>query len=446
MKRLMSRTFVALTLAAGCGGGSEGDSDTTTTGVSTTQTATEGTTDETTGDAETGSESDATGSNSMTEGTGSESETDGTTDTDTAGPTTDGMTTDDPTDATTDGPTTTTNTTSNTTLPDPTDGVPCEDFDVMTSVPVTPNVMLVLDKSGSMFINTWDHDNDGNTPQISRWNSLHNVVTFILSNFDDGIAFGAQLYPSIFATNSYSQAGCNTLDMPEVPVAENNQAAILAGIPTATDTDQNGGTPASLGMISALTHLDSLDPEIPKAVILVTDGAANCTPNTNTPALFEDYDEGLHDLVSDAFMIDGIPTYVVGIDIQNVTSPSVQDGAPDNTNPFDRLNELAEDGGVPQMGTEKFYNSSNEIDLQNALNEIATDVQSCVVPLGNEPPEPDKVKIFVNDNEVPQVMDCENEDGWIWSVEFTEVTLCGTYCEELKETGSLNAEFYCTPG
>ncbi len=447
MKRLMSQSFVALTLAAGCGGGGGGDTD-STTGVPTTQTPTVAmTTDgETVGEAETGSET--SGSESMTDGTGSQSETDGTTasetDTETAGPTdsdTDTMTT----EPTTEDPTTTT-TTGNTTLPDPTDGVPCEDFDIMTSVPVTPAVMLVLDKSGSMFSNSWDHDNDGNTPDITRWNSLHNVVTFILSNFDDSLAFGAQLYPSTFATQSYSQAACTTLTDPEVAVAENNQNAIINGIPGAMVTNQYGGTPASLGMISALGHLNGLDPDTPKAVILVSDGAANCTPNTNPPPLFENYDTGLHQIVSDAFVNDGIPTYVVGIDIVNQTSPSVQDGAPDNTNPYDRLNELADDGGVPKAGNEKFYNSVNEIELQDALSEIATEVQSCIVPLGADPPEPDKVKIFVNDVEVPMVMDCENEDGWVYSVEYTEVTLCGSYCEDLKMFGSLNAEFYCTPG
>jgi len=447
MKRLMSQSFVALTLAAGCGGGGDGDTDSTTSGVTTTMTAgTTATETATKGEAE--SDSDSTGgSDSMTKG--SDSETDGTA-TETMGETetdtTDGPTTDGPTTDTTDGPTTTTMT-GNTTLPDPTDGVPCEEFDIITTEPVTPAVMLVLDKSGSMFSNSWNHDNDGNTPDITRWHSLHNVVTFILSNFDASLAFGAQLYPSKFATETYNSGACTTLTDPEVPVAENNQAAIINGIPGAMETQQFGGTPASSGMTSALNHLASLDPEIPRAIILVSDGAANCTPNTNPPPLFEMYDTGLHTIVGDAFVDDGIPTYVVGIDIQNVTSPVQQDGAPDGTNPYERLNELATDGGVPKAGNEKFYNSVNEIELQDALNEIATEVQSCIVPLGETPPEPDKVKIFVNDGEVPMVMDCENEDGWVYSQpDFTEVTLCGSYCEELKMTGELNAEFYCTPG
>ena len=56
--------------------------------------------------------------------------------------------------------------------------------------------MLALDKSGSMVANPaglWDHDADPNTPKITRWNSLYQVVQLITTDYNNSINFGANL-------------------------------------------------------------------------------------------------------------------------------------------------------------------------------------------------------------------------------------------------------------
>ena len=70
--------------------------------------------------------------------------------------------------------------------------MPCEEIKA-TLKPVEPNIALVLDKSGSMVANPaglWDHDADPNTPKITRWNSLYQVVQFIVTDYNDSINFG----------------------------------------------------------------------------------------------------------------------------------------------------------------------------------------------------------------------------------------------------------------
>src|SRR5262245_19546487 len=183
---------------------------------------------------------------------------------------------------------------------------------------VPPNVMLVLDKSGSM-MTQWDADADPMTPDITRWNSLVNVVDAVVVNFDAEINFGANLFPSTAANTQLGAGACVVNNVPEVPVAPENALPVLMGIPPEDASDLHGATP---GVAAALTHLKTLDPNVSRFMILVTDGAANCSADADTSmcpgvgcGLLEEYDENVATAVAEAFTQDDVPTFVVGIDI-----------------------------------------------------------------------------------------------------------------------------------
>jgi len=329
--------------------------------------------------------------------------------------------------------------------------MPCQVVQA-TLKPVVPNMMLVLDKSGSMVVNPggyWDHDNDPNTPKITRWNSLYSVVDLVVTKFNDKLNFGASLFPSKFATGEYNANACKVSANVEIPVAAKNGPNILAGIPGPMDVSLKGGTPTSAGMIAALTHLKTLPADVPRAVLLVTDGAANCTMGAAPPPLFEAYDNNVHTIVSDAYSKDKIPTYVVGIDTKNVISPISPDGNPDSTNTYTKLNELAVQGGKPKNDpNEKFYNATNQIQLANALDAIIADALSCVIPLDMEPGKPELTKVKVLGVDVPHVMDCAKENGWVYTNPngpYDAIELCGTACTNLKQSGKAEVNFFCVP-
>ncbi|MBX7083155.1 MAG: VWA domain-containing protein [Nannocystaceae bacterium] len=325
---------------------------------------------------------------------------------------------------------------------------------------VPPNVVLVLDKSGSMVSTNdsdgdgemdgfWDHDADPMTPPISRWNSLHNVVEFVVNGFDAQINFGGVLFPSASATNQYSANACKVSTTPEIPVATMNAAAILDGIPDALATDEiQGATPATAGIQTALDHLDTLDPEVPQFLILVTDGAANCSADyPSPPELLENYDTNLPTLIGTAFTDRNIPTFVVGIDIVDELAGVGADGVPE-ANTFVELNTVAEAGGRPQAGDEKFFNTINEIELMDALSEIAGAVVSCVIPLEPPPDYPDYVEVQVGGVDIPRVDDCATEDGWVFSNPdgpYDSLELCGAACDQLVEIGTVDAKYGCPP-
>ena len=321
-------------------------------------------------------------------------------------------------------------------------------------VAVPPNVMLVLDKSGSM-LTVWDQDGMGGADG-TRWNSLYNVVDFVATTFDSTINLGAVLFPSTDAVAEFGEGACTTNTSAEVPVGAMNSAAVLGGIPGPNATTIVGATPATRGMQTAIDELSSLDPTIPRVAILVTDGAANCSADadlSDCPSagpgceLMELYDDNLVALIGDALTNDDISTFVVGIDITDELAGVGIDGAPE-ANTFDELNAVAVAGGQARPGDEKFYNSQNEIELQTALEEIASQVVVCTVPLTPEPDAPQFVEIEIEGEIIPQVSDCATEDGWVYvnpSGPYDAIELCGTACGRFGIFGTLDAIYGCPP-
>jgi hypothetical protein len=328
--------------------------------------------------------------------------------------------------------------------------VPCDTASA-TLEPIPPNIHLVLDKSGSMASNTWDHDNQPATPEVTRWYSLHEVVDFVVTNFEANINFGAVLFPSVNAQPVWGPAACIVEAAPDVLVGPNNATAILDAIPdkTAVSPDIAGGTPAAGGLTLAYDDLNAQGGDNAPAVIFVTDGAANCGAGMTGNDIFEVYDDDLLPLVTGAWSTDAIPTYVVGIGIENATTPNNIDGQPDGINPYDKLDELAPAGGKPNPGgPPAFYETNNQIELEAALQQIIDDSMSCIVELDPLPPFPEDIKVFVGGVEIPEITDCATEDGWMYVPPFPPhdtIELCGTACTELKATGEVYIEYYCEP-
>ena len=317
-----------------------------------------------------------------------------------------------------------------------------------------PSVMLVLDKSGSMVADPngfWDHDADPATPTITRWNSLHSGVDLFVTGFEGSMHLGAVLFPSLMAASSYNEAACVVGPEPEVAIAPMHAAKILATIPGALADSMmmKGATPASKALKLAITELETAPNDLPKFMIFVTDGAANCQENAPDPTtLFEVYDDAVMETVAAAAAM-GIKTYVVGIDISQEVSGEVKDGNPDNTNSHEKLNLMADAGGVPRPGAEKFFNATNQNELQAALQTIAMELVSCTLDLDPTPRYPDFVEITPYGKS--QVLDCMTEDGWMYlpkqdpndPEELTRVQLCGQACSDLQMSGEVDVQYRC---
>jgi hypothetical protein len=306
---------------------------------------------------------------------------------------------------------------------------------IATTVP--PTVMLVLDKSRSMINYTWDDDGDMQTEEVTRWYSLHGTVDTIAKQYEQGMNLGLALFPAAGATSAIADA-CMVSTAPDVLTGAGNAAAILAAIPVAESVDLWGATPATAGITTALAHLESLEDGRPAAMILITDGAANCGLGHEGGDLFNLYDGDLPLVVADAWERAGIPTYVIGIDIEEVSmSP--------NTMPREKLDEVAQLGGVPRPGEVGFYDATSADTLMTALDEIASSV-SCSVTLGEPPEAADQLVVSVNGEQLERLDSCDEGDGWVYANDaLDQIELCNAACDALLEFGEIEAEFTCPP-
>lgn len=281
---------------------------------------------------------------------------------------------------------------------------------------VEPTMVMVLDHSGSM----GGSFSDPVLGSITRWNALHNAVTFILESYAPVVEFGVKVFPS---DNS-----CGVSAGLDVDPTLDNDAAILSSIPVASSTG-TGSTPAYEAFVQgALSLVLEADPDRPRAALLLLDGDAGCA---GSPAslTFE---------IETLFQDHGIPTYVVGVDIGTFT---VAD-----------MNAYAEAGGVP-LGmpgdAERFYNATDTTQLQSFMDDVIGDLLSCDLELDPAPTHPSLAEVDIDGSQY-ELIDSEaceaGDDGWTYSVEYTQIRLCGAACETYRDVQQADVAFFCPQG
>ncbi len=317
---------------------------------------------------------------------------------------------------------------------------------VIQNVPlVAPNVVLVLDKSHSMVVPDyfWDHDEDPETEPESRWRTLHRVVSQVVTELNESMNFGVQLFPSLDAVQASTPAACVVNDAPEVPVAPMNVDAVLAGIPAADELALFGGTPAERGVASAVEHLLTL-PElnedgvpVERYVVLVTDGGANCSADAQSDAELLLYDEQFTATIEEAHAA-GVKTFVIGVDIQDELDAY-------GTNPFEVLNAAASAGGIAKAGSdEQFYNAKNMEQLTAALAALVNEALPCTLPL-DVPEYMEFGGVYIDGLlfDEPLGAECLG-DGWIYTDESeTSIELCGSACADYQTSGEIELYYEC---
>ena len=332
----------------------------------------------------------------------------------------------DPTGSTATGSTATGDPTSSTddTTPDMTTGPlkpePCQ-VEMTKINPIPPDVLLVLDKSGSMSMESWDHDEDPQTADVTRWYSLYGVVESIVTTFDKTVNFGVKLYPKIDAGSYVDEGACIVDPGVEVEISPMNAAGVLAKVPAA-DFEVLGGTPMETGLKEAFKYLQALDPSKQRFALLIADGEISKTCQG------EIFNEALGAVKGGLAM--GIPTYVVGIDVDPSTSA--------------QLKYLAEAGGKPNANNpDSFYQTTSQTELQAALQQIVDDTLSCVIDVDPEPAEPALFEVWIGATEIAPADDCTKDDGWVWTKPHVQIELCGQACLDLKKSGQVEARYFC---
>jgi hypothetical protein len=313
----------------------------------------------------------------------------------------------------------------------------------------TVNMLLVIDKSGSMVDSIGDED---------KWTAMKSALAQSLGRVEAELNFGLELFP--YSLSETIPASCDT-DCCAMP---DGDAAIVEPIRPGTEassdiayrlaaTSPGGGTPTAKALQNALEYFTTGDgASLPgqSYVLLATDGGPNCNPDLTCTAATcttnldgtdcgggnccrnaDAHDQCLDDMAVDTALSElltaGIPTFVVGL--------------PGTSQYGTYLDDFAHNGGMENTsGSTKYYavsESQGVKGLVDVFDTITTElVRSCNIPLQEPPDNPNFVNVAIDCNVVPPMSD----DGSGWHYDDpntpTAVILVGPVCDRLQADGA----------
>lgn len=270
--------------------------------------------------------------------------------------------------------------------------------EVYQATAVPPNVLIVLDRSGSMDANLGD--------QGTKWEVAQAAIGQVVSEFGGQVQFGLSLYPGLDPACDVG-SGCAPGDV-FVDVATGTADEIidvLALVETCTL-----GTPTAEALAGLQDYPGLEDLERPNFILLVTDGKSTCdSPVSVVGALRNETPE--------------IKTFVVGFG--------------DGADP-EELNEMAEAGGTALDGDPKYYQADDAQALVDAFGEIAGSVLSCTYLLDVVPPDPDELYVYINGMKI--LRDPIHTDGWDYDSQTNRITFYGPPCVLLQSGQVMDLE------
>lgn len=298
--------------------------------------------------------------------------------------------------------------------------------------PTRADVMLVLDRSGSMRLDF--AGTETTTRSAWRWSFLRSAIERTLSSLDDRVRIGTKIYPDPIPPGLPSvpaSVACRVSSGVDVPPGLGTTRAILGAMDV---TDPLGGTPTVDAILEARTALASSSLGR-RFIVVATDGGPNCNPRTPADprtclctSVRESCtapSEGIYSCVDDPRTTEvldetnlryGIPVFVIGIP---------DESRPDLTDYIDRM---AVAGGRPRTlpGERSFYSARSPTELQEAFDAITDSISRCAYV---------STPILGGDEHLFVELDGERLtqspiDGWTWSSrEHGEFELHGDACE-----------------
>jgi len=302
----------------------------------------------------------------------------------------------------------------------------------MPSSKLPPDILIVLDASGSMDEDAMNMSCTGGCGAMSKWALMTPAINTVVSQTEMDVNWGLKFFADMGTTCGVSP---NTV---AVNVAPMNAAAV--GMAITGRTSANGGvangsrTPTRAGEDAAVTYLNGLADTNPKFIVLATDGSPNCpaTGNTNN-----DDTAGAVTAVTNAKTA-GVGTFVVGISAG---------GAPEMA-----LNMMAVAGGYPQVGQPtQYYPVSSTTEFAAVLRTLVGMATTCTFSV--PPPPTDDGSTSRGDiavrgtvNGVPMEIPQNATNGWTYTdANMTSILLHGTACDQVTAATitSVTIVFHC---
>ena len=293
-----------------------------------------------------------------------------------------------------------------------------------------PDIMIIMDMSSSML--------DGTPSKYEQTAGAVSAVVTALETAATPIQWGLILFPS--------DGDCAVKNQPDVPIQAGNAASISTKL---TSTTPLGNTPAHKAVDLARAYYGGLNDGRAHYNLIATDGQPNCVPPPFIPkpcfgpggcaaTEYCDLSAGspgvcLPDLPINSIVQAnqaGIKTYVVGIDIDNTSSP--------------RLDEMAQAGGTARPTSPMYYPVADQASLETALRNIANEIISCTFQLSSPPLDIDYVVVTIAG--APVARDTSHVNGWDYDPDTLTLYFYGQACQELQANPqTVSVTYGCPP-
>lgn len=291
--------------------------------------------------------------------------------------------------------------------------------------PAIPQLMFVLDRSGSMnFVLTSNRPADPG--EQTRWRALQESFSAALTPFSSQIAMGARFFPVVAPLDD--DLAC-VQDPPSSAIipAIGNAATILDVFNTTTP---RGGTPTAGALEQALTEVSS-SRAVSRAIVVATDGAPNCNPNldqttcvctepTDPTTCQSDPDstrclDDTHTIQTILTIHDDhkIPVFVIGIGALGSFGTT--------------LDDMAQAGGTARSGSPRYFPGDTPAALTDAFTTIRDSVAKCSYITPSSPTDPNAITVEIDGKVV--FRDPTRTDGWDWIDQaYGHLQLFGSAC------------------
>ena len=306
----------------------------------------------------------------------------------------------------------------------------CEVFSY-TAPDIKPEIMFVLDRSSSMVSDapeSYGVEDDGD----SKWAQLYAVVEDMTGSLEGAARFGVTTFPSTQGDPDVAGSECQVDDAPAVGLDNSESGAILDAIPTAFAVGFYGASPMADAISLAAEALLASDSGAPRAIVLITDGAANCTLDGD---VWNDHDTTVPGLLSSLYEEHQIETFVVGLGVAEGAY-----GIP-AVNNYSALSKLAVAGGQPKDVDEAFFLRGDGDALEAVIAEEAR-VARCTITLSSA--DTSRQRFTLDGAPIVEVESCAQGSGFrVADGEVGTIELCQDACAQFVAGQELGAELLC---
>lgn len=305
-------------------------------------------------------------------------------------------------------------------------------------------LQLVVDTSGSM-----DQDAPGRG-QGSKWQATRAALLDAVEQMPESTSLGLVFYPDVDGDDDDDDDACFDREI-DVTIGRLDTAHRRRVTRALQSQSPEGGTPTHDAYRFAIGALEESDAPGARFAVVITDGTPTYSLGcVGTGLVTDPVDPGPLVPEAAAAAARGIRTFVIG--------------SPGSEGARESLSEMAEAGGTARPGCSHdgpnycHFDMTEEPDFAAALAEALGQITGLALtcsydvpaPPGGAALDPTKVNVVFQPRDgesevIPQSTGSSCREGWQYSADQSQVLLCGTTCDRVRETnGTLTLQFGCT--